>query len=50
MKGHIVMYGSHGGELDRIPFNETNLKELFTKLIEETVIDPGDKFVIEAKE
>jgi len=51
MVGYIVMYGSHGGELNRVYFNsQENMKEAFVNMINESELDDGDKFVIECKQ
>lgn len=51
MAYQIVMYGDHGGELNRtplVPYSE--LKEAFVEMINDTELSVGDKFVIASDE
>lgn len=43
----IIMYGDHGGELNRKICSEGDLKEVFKKMIDEVEIATGDAFLIE---
>ena len=51
MVGYVVMYGSHGGELNRAYFNDNaSMRQALIDMINETELDDGDKFVIEAEQ